>query len=397
MRFGQSTGISLSLLLLSSCFLGCSGANPTGNTSGGGPVGPSFVAPTSGDYLLQVPNYQGVSVSTINTSTGAVATPVALGSDSSDVQGGIAVTPSNSFLYSLCVGEDAIVGYRLIGPGLQLQLLTLSPTGPPLGTKSNPNSITIHPNGNFLYIIEAGSSGYIEQFSINASTGTLQQIGTQTEASADMRYGVIDPAGRFLFVNDLSGGRIFVYQINQSTGALSSAPGSPFTVPASGQPIQVALDSTGSFLYAPLYKGGMAAFAVNPSTGALTNVAGSPFPTAQDSSTPASIAINSATNTIYVSNYPDSNITEFAINETTGVPSLLTGSPVTVSGAMYGYTLTNLVVDSNAGVLFGATYTKTNNINAMTIGAASGSLSVLSGAPYAGAPYTTDLYHVKIP
>ncbi len=406
MRVTRSSGIK-SFFVFSLFFglCGCAASNSSGNSSGtgtGGSGAPQFVPPTSGDYLLQVPLDQSVSVSTIDKATGVLSAPVSTGSDSSYVLGHMTVTPSNSFLYAMSVGFNAIVGYRLTGPGLQLQLLELGSSTPYEFMKNTAESIAIHPSGKFLYGIETGVGAGIEEFNINTSTGMLQEIGTHSETSStDMRFAVFDPAGHFMFVNDLTNARIFVYQVDPSTGALSPIAGSPFTVASSGQPIQLALDPTASFLYAPLAAGGMAGFAVNPSTGALTNLPGSPFATSNDPSrpggTPASIAINPATDTIYISNFPYSNITEFAINQSTGVPTMLSGSPVAVPGAQYGYVLDDLLVDPDANILLGSSFLAQNNIDAMSIATGTGALSSLPAAPFSGVPNATDLYFVRIP
>ncbi|HEV2578725.1 MAG TPA: beta-propeller fold lactonase family protein [Acidobacteriaceae bacterium] len=388
--------VPVSLLIFLSFVIGCGGANQAGTSdnSGGGTITgtPAFTPPSSGDYLLQASDVNGVFVSTVNTSTGAVGSPVS--QDTADLEGGMVVTPSNSFMYSISSGYESINGYRLVGPGLQLQ--NLVPGAPFLLIAAHSiSSMVIHPTGNFLYIIEAFGDSYIEQYKLDATTGALTSIGIATVSSlSEFSEGVFDPQGHFLYVCD--GNSIYVYQINQSTGALSPAQGSPFTVPAGGQATHLGFDSNGSFLYATLFSGGLAAFAVNGSTGALTNVAGSPFPTSQDGSTTASMAINTATNTIYVSSYPDSKITEFSIDETTGLPSLIAGSPVVVPGSAYQDGLGNLVVDPDAGVLFATIGPVKNNIVAMSIGKDTGALAVLPGAPFAGTG-GRDIVHVKIP
>jgi 6-phosphogluconolactonase len=132
--------------------------------------------------------------------------------------------------------------------------------------------VAIAPSGKFLYGIGM-ASGSVYQIGVNASTGELTLLASATE-SADFREVVVDPSGKFIFANDLTGGRIFAYLAGGSS--LSPGPGSPFVVPANGQPIQLAIDNTGDFLYGPLISGGIAGFAVS-STGALSDIAGSPF------------------------------------------------------------------------------------------------------------------------
>lgn len=395
-----SAGIaSLSLLISLSCFSGCSGGSNSGTTGtgGGGSTTPTPTPPTSGDYLLQVGSNAGIFVSSVNTTTGAVSAPVLASGSAPAVQGELAVTPSNSYIYAISMGSGGISGYRLVGPGLQLQTLA-SGVSSVASTTYPANWISVHTSGNFLYVIESSTQSHVEQFKIDASTGALTRIGIIDDStSADFRSAIIDPLGQFLFVNDVSGGRIFIYQINQSTGALSILAGSPFTVPSGGLPAQLALDSSGKFLYATLRSGGLAAFAINPTTTVLTNVPGSPFSTSADGSTPTWLTINTATNTIYVSSTPDARITELSINETTGVPLPIAGSPIAVPGTAAAGAPDYLVLDPDAGVLFGAADAPTLNILAMTTDKTTGALSILPGAPFTGTPSITDLYRIKIP
>lgn len=390
---------SVSVLISLFCFSGCGGGNNSGatGTGGGGSTTTTSTPPTSGDYLLQVGSNAGIFVSTVNTTTGAVSAPVLASGSSPAIQGEIVATPSNSYIYAVSMGSGGISGYRLIGPGLQLQTLA-SGVSSVVTTTYPANWISIHPGGNFLYVIESSTQSHVEQFKIDATTGALTRIGIIDDStSADFRSAIIDPTGQFLFVNDLGGGRIFIYQINQSTGALSVLAGSPFLVPSGGLPAQLALDSSGKFLYATLNKGGLAAFAINPTTTVLTNVSGSPFSTSTDGSAPTWMTVNTATNTIYVSSTPDGKIAEFSINETTGVPLQIAGSPVTVPGAAAAGAPGYLVLDPDAGVLFGAADAPTLNILAMATDKNTGTLSILPGVPFTGTPNLTDLYRVKIP
>jgi hypothetical protein len=76
---------------------------------------------------------------------------------------------------------------------------------------------------------------------------------------SDPREGgpvAIDTLGRFLFVLNPATNSVSTFQINQSTGALTPAPGSPFAVGptenpgmAPTSPVCVATESSGQFLY----------------------------------------------------------------------------------------------------------------------------------------------------
>ena len=253
---------------------GCGG----GSSSGTVPP-PVANGPASGEYLLEGNAGASLNLTKIDATTGAISAPILASQtpadDASSYQG-VVITPSNEYLYALYTSFTVVQAFKLTGPGLDLVTLAGAPYSP--GPTPGPfNSMTMHPSGKFLYVIE--SPAKIEEFRIDAATGNLTSASAVTE-SADFRVAVIDPAGKFLFVTDLTGGRIYAYGIDSSSGALSPVAGSPFMVPAGGQPILDVIDSLGAYLYAPLFNGGIAAFGVDSTSGALTNVAGSPFPTA---------------------------------------------------------------------------------------------------------------------
>ena len=106
------------------------------------------------------------------------------------------------------------------------------------------NSLVLDPTGHFLYILHSG--GTIEEQSVNPQTGDLTFVANLTElAPAELKVAAIDPTARFLYATDVGGGKIFAYQIDQTDGALSAIPGSPFPLPAGNLPSIDAIDSTG--------------------------------------------------------------------------------------------------------------------------------------------------------
>jgi 6-phosphogluconolactonase len=373
---------AIGLLLL----VGCGGGGNSGIVTPPSVTPPSENGPTSGIYLFEGNAGSSLNLSTINSSTGALGSSTLAGSpadDSSDYPG-VAITPSNKFLFALYTSLTVIEGFQVAGPGLQLTLLPGAPFFP--SASSGPfNSLVLHPTGKFLYVIESPAT--IEEFSVDAQSGNLTHASAVTE-TADLRVAVIDPAGKFLFATDLTGGRIFAYQINPSSGALSAVAGSPFTVPASGQPILDVIESTGKFLYAPLSAGGVAAFVVNSSTGALTDVPGSPFAT---SNVPSSIAIAPSGKFIYVPNFQDGSIDGFGIDTNTGALSQVTGSPFRTAPSP-----SNVVVDPSGNFLYVSIY-PASTIYGFSLDSSTGSLSALIGSPFPSVPNPTNLMILKIP
>jgi len=97
----------------------------------------------------------------------------------------------------------------------------------------------------------------------------------------------VDPLGRFVFLGSFGAAQVAALAVNQSTGAVSPAPGSPYDngpYRSGGTPVfQAQVDPSANFvLFADSEETKITVFAINQTTGALTNVSGSPFLAAQE-------------------------------------------------------------------------------------------------------------------
>jgi 6-phosphogluconolactonase (cycloisomerase 2 family) len=216
--------------------------------------------------------------------------------------------------------------------------------------------------------------------------------GSTVIENQDLRTGIIDPTGTFLFVNALTQGKIFVYQINQSDGSLSPIANSPFKLPSNEQPTHIALGGSGNslFLYASLDSGGgIAAFSINSSTGALTLVPGSPFQAT--SNAPDHICVDPSGKLLYGSVAGNGSIVGFVIDPTTGVLSSVPGSPFsTISSSG------SLAIDPSGKFLYTSNYAA-SKINGFSIDSATGTLSPLAGSPFPSVQYPQSLTTMNIP
>ena len=127
----------------------------------------------------------------------------------------------------------------------------------------------------FLYLPVQlnGSQGAVEAYTITHGSAALSAVAGSPFSTSQVDTGVstTDPQGRFLFI--AADAQIAVMQINASTGALTPAPGSPFSVSAGGS---LAVDGTGNYLY--VADGSLVfGFIIDQNTGALSPIPGSPF------------------------------------------------------------------------------------------------------------------------
>jgi 6-phosphogluconolactonase (cycloisomerase 2 family) len=240
-------------------------------------------------------------------------------------------------------------------------------------------SMILHPSGQFLYVVQSPQT--IQELSANSTTGDLTPGSATTASGADLRVATIDPSGKFLYATDLTGGRAFGYQIDPSSGSLTAIAGSPFTVASTLQPSIPVIDSTGHFLYVSLLTG-IAAFAINGSTGSLTPVPGSPFSTA---SQPIYLATDPVGNFLYACTVTNGTIEGFAIDPTTGVlPSV--GPPVDTTQFT-----SNIIVDPSGKFVY-VSIESGSSIYGFSLNPVSGALSPLAGSPFASVANPTNLF-----
>jgi hypothetical protein len=97
----------------------------------------------------------------------------------------------------------------------------------------------------------------VSGFSKASQTGALSLItGSPFDERGEGGLVAIDGQGKFLFVLNPKSNDISMFQIDQTSGALSEVPASPFQVPptinqslAPSQPISIAREKSGKFLF----------------------------------------------------------------------------------------------------------------------------------------------------
>jgi len=211
----------------------------------------------------------------------------------------------------------------------------------------------------------------------------------------------VDPFGLFAYVSNSSPGNISAYTISQTTGALTTVTGSPFT--AGSYPSQVTVDPSGNFAYVANMGGGnISLYTINYDGSLSSN--GNAVTTG---TYPASVTIcaNSSGVYAYVSNMGSGNITAFAINPSNGTyDGYVTGSPFTTgtypnpvtvypnstgASAYFAY-----VSDSNDGNIWVYSIGGTNGAltNIQTVATGGTSLTTVTIDPKAPYAYASDVY-----
>jgi 6-phosphogluconolactonase (cycloisomerase 2 family) len=166
----------------------------------------------------------------------------------------------------------------------------------------------------------------ISAYTINSWTGELTPLaGTSTfAAGAGPSAAVSDPLARFLYVANRGDDTISGYAVNNLTGALTPVPGATFA--AGGEPIKLAIDSEGMFLFATNYDSNDVSVYQIQADGSLVETAGSPFATGHS---PVGIVTTPAHQccSVYVANSGDDTVSAFVYDQYTGALSEHPGSP----------------------------------------------------------------------
>ena len=242
---------------------------------------------------------------------------------------------------------------------------------------TNPRFVLVHPHGKFLYVANHGSND-VSTYQINASTGALTPVGATVSASLNPYSLASDPQGKFLFVGHEGTNTVAAYTIEKSTGILTAVLGSPFS--AGTTLVSVHVDPTGNFLYV-----GDAAnvtnarvFRINQVTGALSEISGSPFLAINDA---LSVHVHPSGKFVYYISYFGQNVVAFQRDAVSGALSQLSGSPF-AAGAGPAHVVADLpgrfLYVANSGDATG-----TVGVSGFSIDSASGSLTPISGSPFA--------------
>ena len=188
-------------------------------------------------------------------------------------------------------------------------------------------SVAIHPNGRFVYTTsDAGVPGSVCAYEFNPQTMTLVPVvGSPFPAGRGTRAVAVDPGGRFVYAANFIDGSITGYTVNASTGALNQHGASPY-VSTDANTGHLVIDPLGRFLYATNSdtNGTVSGFAIDRDNGQLTHVPFSPFKTPPF---PGALAIDPRGKYVYVAASPNQ---VFSINPPNGqlTPTNATFAPL---------------------------------------------------------------------
>jgi 6-phosphogluconolactonase len=310
---------AISVALVLPVFTGCSGFFPPINGGGGGGGG------ATGNRVY-VANQAAGSIGAFTVGTGTLTTvnnsPVTVGYKPLSM----VVTPNNALLY---VG--ALTGVFVFFINSDGSLTTPGTGSQPAGVFAP--AMAVSPDGQWLIVLD-GTTQQLDIFQINSSTGALTSVTSPVAYSttsgvwqpSDIR---ISPDGTLIFAALGTAGDV-VFTFNTTTGTATSSQSLATGNTATGD-FGLAVSPKTTYLYIARSgtNGGVAVYSIG-SGGALTPVTGTPF--AAGSGT-FSVILDSTGTYVYAANRTDGTISGYTIvpGGTTAGLSLtqLNGSPYT--------------------------------------------------------------------
>jgi 6-phosphogluconolactonase len=253
-----------------------------------------------------------------------------------------AVTINNSFLY--VAGPGAIYCYNIGSDG--------SLSTPSTGAGQVivfALSLDVSPDGNWLVALN-GTTSQLNIYQINQTTGalTLKTAVSYsiTNLSVAPRMVRVSPDGNYIFAAlGSNGDAVFSFDTTSGAATLEQT----LAVPSTTSDNALVADSTSKFLYIARSGtgGGLAVYTIG-AQGVLNSVPNSPFVAGAQ---PSDVRLYSTTTAqfAYVANGSDGNISGYSINN--GVATALSGSPY-ASGA----TVRSLVLDNSGKYLLAGAF-----------------------------------------
>jgi 6-phosphogluconolactonase (cycloisomerase 2 family) len=229
------------------------------------------------------------------------------------------------------------------------------------------------------YLYANGLNGQINAFPINGGSGALG-VPTSTSGSS-LSLGMAALNNQFLYVsNPTLGGSSTIdgWSINLGTGALTTVPGSPFSLGPLSLGTGLAANGPAQVLYvADADK--IDALKADAS-GTLTTVIGSPFP----AGTNLFLTIDPQNRFVFASDdTPPGNVLAFTIDAGTGALNAVQGSPFATIPGYVGNTQPGAIVVDSTGSFVYVGLLATGQIAAFSIAPSSGALTPIPGSPFA--------------
>jgi 6-phosphogluconolactonase len=247
----------------------------------------------------------------------------------------------------------------------------------PVAVGYKPLSMVVTPNNALLYV---GAATGVFVYFIN-SDGSLTTPGTGSQPAGVFAPAMaVSPDGQWLIVLDGTTQQLDIFQINSSTGALTSVTSPVAYATTSGvwQPSDIRISPDGTLIFAALGTAGDAVFTFNTTTGVATSSQG--LTTGNTATGDFGLAVSPKTTYLFIARSgTNGGVAVYSIGSG-GVLTPVTGTPFAAGSGTF-----SVILDSTGTYVYAANRTD-GTISGYTIvpgGTTAGlSLTQLNGSPY---------------
>ena len=248
----------------------------------------------------------------------------------------------------------------------------------PVATSYGPLSIVVTPNNSLLYV---GANIGIFVYFIN-SDGSLTTPSTGSQPAGVFAASLaVSPDGQWLIALDGTTQQLDIFQINATTGALSSvtAPATYSATTGVWQPSQVRFSPDGTLIFAALGTAGDVVFTFNTTTGVATS--SQTLATGNTATGDYGLAISPKTTYLYIARSgTNGGVAVYSIGAA-GALSPVTGSPFAAGSGTF-----DVALDNTGTYVYAANRTD-GTISGYTIVPSATNTAALSLTPLSGSPY----------
>jgi 6-phosphogluconolactonase len=294
-----------------------------------------------GTYTTPKSGSQGIYVAGFDSKTGKLEKPELAAEAKSPSF--LAIAPSKQFLYAVSEGSGAEGGVSSFAVDASTGKLTLLNSESSKG--GGPCHVSVDPAGKVLMVANYGS-GHVASLPIKAdgslgAAASAHQQGPASNANARRQAGPHahsinpDKAGKFAFACDLGCDKVFIYKLDAEAGTITPNAPAFAEVPPGGGPRHFAFDPDGKFAYAnnemTLTVTAFSYDAVRGALKPLETVSTLPPGVSVDPKfSTAETAVHPSGRFVYVSNRGHDTIACFRVNAETGKLTFIESAPAKV-------------------------------------------------------------------
>ena len=206
-----------------------------------------------------------------------------------------------------------------------------------------PSAILVHPSNKYVFAL-AQASAKLHVYFLDNTTGRLHEApGSPVATGVASPFALgLGPGGRFIYVAGRLSHNIMGFAFDAENGQVKPIDDMPVTT--GGQRArQLVVHPSGRFLYSVnTYSDTVSAFLIDQETGALKLINGSPYPVGQApvdvlvnmadipegvTQAPYNIHVHPSGDYVVVCNWMSASVSVFKVNQSTGSLSLVEGSP----------------------------------------------------------------------